>query len=918
MKTLIGYVFIAFSVVLFFALLSFDPADSSLLTSNYNHQPDNLAGAFGVWLAAPLVVLYGRYAAFLLNFGLLTIGINLLVRAKIGRILIKTTLFFISAISLSVVLAVVIDSVTYLDAGMIGIAITKSLSELINKYVILILFSVILFLSLSSTMKLFQKITFGAAKIMGLLAIAPFQLLGLVVQKKETRPAQQSHIPFNHEEYDVPAPPAFEGRSPFPQDTLHGERGNVPDFLRTDKETQSAFQDDDGRKHFVSALKPAPEEHPSWLQDDKEKDKIMRAVRAAVNKELGEPPADEPLEVTESLPVLPEEELPSADAGKENTEIEETPPEVLTVASAGAISDAGTIVINDPFIIEDLTHEAPPAPPQEETPVIEERTAPVVKDVLPDDDAEVEIAGEADYAEEAKSRKKQVVEEPAEELFAPQEIERSDYVFPEAAGLEKSTDNFSRAEETQEIEKIKEVIENTFGSFKIDIHVSGFSRGPAITRYEIVPPSGLKLKNIVNLTDDLALNLGTRNIRIVAPIGNKSIIGVEVPNKFRRSVVLREIIESDEYKKSRAKLPLVLGKDIAGNIVIEDLADMPHLLIAGTTGSGKSVYVNSLIGGIVFARTSEEVKFIFIDPKMVELELYNGIPHLLAPVITNPEEAIAALEWTSAEMDRRYKILSDFGVRNITDYNKEAKKASGSRKNKKDSLIEYFPYIVVVIDEFANLMLRMPRETEKVISRLAAMARAVGIHLVVATQRPSVDVVTGIIKANFPSRIAFRVSSQTDARTILDKAGAEKLLGRGDMLFMTPNFTDMIRIQTPYVSNTDVESVVRELKRNGTADYTIDLEELMQKPAEREDSEYNVDYREDPLFADSLKAAIENGEVSASYLQRRFRIGYNRASRIMDSFEKMKILGPARGAGKAREVTASQEDLVHYLDGGEA
>ena len=462
------------------------------------------------------------------------------------------------------------------------------------------------------------------------------------------------------------------------------------------------------------------------------------------------------------------------------------------------------------------------------------------------------------------------------------------------------------------MENVSRVIENTFTSFKIDIKVSGHSRGPAITRYEIEPPTGLKLKNIVNLTDDLALNLGTRNIRIVAPIGNRSIIGVEVPNNFRRNVVLRDIIESPEFKKSKAKLPLILGKDIAGNIVIEDLTEMPHLLIAGTTGSGKSVYVNSLIGGLIFTRSIDEVKFIFIDPKMVELELYNGIPHFLAPVITSPEQAIGALEWASAEMDRRYKILSDWGVRNIVDYNKEVKKARGSKKKGDDGL-EKFPYIVIVIDEFANLMLRLPKETEKLISRIAAMARAVGIHLVVATQRPSVDVVTGIIKANFPSRIAFRVSSQTDSRTILDKSGAEKLLGRGDMLFMTPNFTDMIRMQSPYVSNQDVETVVREIKRNGTADYIIDLDELTAPPENGGESEYAADYKDDPVFADALKAAVENGEISASYLQRRFRIGYNRASRLIEAMEKMKILASSTGTSKPREVLIHQEDLVNYL-----
>ncbi len=516
---------------------------------------------------------------------------------------------------------------------------------------------------------------------------------------------------------------------------------------------------------------------------------------------------------------------------------------------------------------------------------------------------EEEITGEPDYREILSHREKSDEEVP---FFTAYNKEK-DYIFPTAEELEKSFNTLSRVEEENEIKRTSEIIETTLASFKIDVKVSGYSRGPSITRYEIIPPDGLKLKSIVNLTDDLALKLGTKHLRIVAPIGNKSIIGIEVPNHRRDTVVLREIIESEEFKNSKAILPLILGKDIAGNIIIEDLTEMPHLLIAGTTGSGKSVFVNSLIAGIVFTRTSEEVKFILIDPKMVELELFEGIPHLLSPVITNPEEAIAVLEWASEEMEQRYNLLSNAGVRNIIDYNKEVLK-----NNLPDS--EKLPFILIIIDEFANLMLRLPKETEKVISRLAAMARATGIHLVVATQRPSVDVVTGIIKANFPSRIAFRVSSQTDSRTILDKSGAEKLLGKGDLLFMTPNFTDLIRIQAPFVSIRDVETIVETLKRNGIAEYVINPTELLEKETDIEEDENLADYTEDPIFKDCLKVAVENGEVSASFLQRRFRIGYNRASRIIEAMDRMKILGPSKGAGKPRDVLISVNELNEILN----
>ncbi len=851
MRVFFGYSFIALSAVLVLALLSFNPMDSAFLVSKVNRPAMNMAGTFGVWISSPLVLLYGKYASLAVAFGMFVIGINIMVGSKIGRIFIKAALFIFVTISISVIIAEVYPKTTYIEAGLLGLAISKSLSELINSYIIIGIFSLLLLFSLTSAMKLFRSMTYGLARIVGLFILAPFQLFGLLFNKEEII-----------------------------ERGLALERGDVLS-IRRDGEGEEKSHPEGVEPAFLKQ-KPAKEAHiiednaaaPAWLLDEKGPGGVLAEIDRHFDGEFDEQPS-----LQASFPQGRDEPLP----GK-------------------ALQDEIVPILSDGIVLEETDRDG------------ENIEKEIVHEIIDNDGLEVEeIVGEADYAEVAQSRKVEEIS-PVEELFPVEEL-NGPYIFPDKNKLEKGLETFSRAEENEEIDRVSRIIENTFASFKIEIRVSGHSRGPAITRYEIVPPSGLKLKNIVNLTDDLALNLGTRNIRIVAPIGNKSIIGVEVPNKFRRTVVLREIIESEEFGKTKAKLPLILGKDIAGNIVIEDLTEMPHLLIAGTTGSGKSVYINSLIGGITFKKTADEVKFIFIDPKMVELELYNGIPHLLAPVITKPEEAIAVLEWTSAEMDKRYKLLSDFGVRNMEDYNREVKKLNPAERDKKEIAFEYFPYIVIVIDEFANLMLRLPKETEKVISRIAAMARAVGIHLVVATQRPSVDVVTGIIKANFPSRIAFRVSSQTDSRTILDKSGAEKLLGKGDMLFMTPSFTDMLRIQSPNVSNNDVENLVKELKRNGNADYIIDVENLMSVPVQEVEAAYNVDYRDDPLFADSLRAAVENGEISASYLQRRFRIGYNRASRLIEAMDKMRIIGPSTTSSKPREVLIGTDEMNNLLNG---
>jgi S-DNA-T family DNA segregation ATPase FtsK/SpoIIIE len=432
-----------------------------------------------------------------------------------------------------------------------------------------------------------------------------------------------------------------------------------------------------------------------------------------------------------------------------------------------------------------------------------------------------------------------------------------------------------------------------------------------ITVYEFEPAPGVKVSRIVNLADDLALALSAISIRIVAPIPGKAVVGIEVPNAVRETVFLKEAIDSNAFRASKSKLSFGLGKDISGEPYVIDLARMPHLLVAGSTGSGKSVSINSMICSILFKATSEEVRFLMIDPKMLELSDYEGIPHLLLPVVTNPKKAAAALQWLVDEMERRYTVLAEKGVRNIEHYHqrveKELKEKGKVYKRKGDSLegneekapeeLEKIPYIVVVIDELADLMMVSSRDVEESITRLAQMSRAVGIHLLLATQRPSVDVLTGIIKANFPARISFQVTSKVDSRTILDTIGAEHLLGAGDMLFLPPGSSKLTRLHGAFVSSAEIKGVVEFLKKQGKPTYepAIVLEAKKEKNASGDAEEYDEKYDEAVAFV------AESGQASISLIQRRFRIGYNRAARIVEKMEEEGVVGPSDGV-KPREV----------------
>ncbi|MGI6589015.1 MAG: DNA translocase FtsK 4TM domain-containing protein [Peptococcia bacterium] len=438
-------------------------------------------------------------------------------------------------------------------------------------------------------------------------------------------------------------------------------------------------------------------------------------------------------------------------------------------------------------------------------------------------------------------------------------------------------------------------LEGTLANFDVKAKVTQVSRGPSITRYEIQPPPGVKVSRIVNLADDIALSLATPQVRIEAPIPGKAAVGIEVPNEEIAVVTLREVLETTLFQDSSSNLTVALGKDIAGNPIVADLAKMPHLLIAGATGSGKSVCMNALIASILYKAHPHEVKMLMIDPKVVEFSTYNGIPHLLSPVVTDPKKAASALRWVVQEMENRYELFAGMGVKDIQRYNL----ALG--KEIKNEEFPQLPYIVVLIDELADLMMVAPADVEDAICRLAQMARAAGIHLVVATQRPSVDIITGVIKANIPSRIAFAVSSQTDSRTILDMGGAERLLGRGDMLFYPTGMAKPLRVQGVYVSDQEIEALVNFFKaQNKSVDYV--------EPWENEEVQTKDSLvEEDPLLGEAIKLFIECGQASISLLQRHLRIGYTRAARIIDQLEERGVVGGYEGS-KPRAILMTWDE----------
>ena len=503
-----------------------------------------------------------------------------------------------------------------------------------------------------------------------------------------------------------------------------------------------------------------------------------------------------------------------------------------------------------------------------------------------------------DVEEQKEEKKKAVLQ-----LEHSQTVEDEHYEYPPVELLSKPTKKGLKGG-AKALTDTATRLQKTLYSFGVSAKVENVSVGPAITRYELKPAEGVRVSKIANLADDIALNLAAETIRIEAPIPGKQAVGIEVPNKEKEVVHFREILDSDEFRENKSKLTVGLGKDVAGNVQLADISKMPHVLIAGSTGSGKSVCINTLITSIIYNAKPSEVKFVMVDPKVVELSVYNGIPHLLIPVVTDPRKAAGALAWAVQEMDDRYNKFASKGVRDLKGYNKAIEKDAEEGTGK-------LPQIVIIIDELADLMMVAKNDVEDAICRLAQKARAAGMHLVIATQRPSVDVITGLIKANVPSRIAFAVSSQVDSRTILDSVGAEKLLGKGDMLFFPAGAPKPSRVQGAFVSDDEVEKIVDFIKSNGTATYSEDILESIENSNKTDKeiaTEADADDDTDPFLMDAIQTVVETGQASTSFIQRRFKVGYARAGRIVDQMEERGVISGYQGS-KPREVLMTLEKL---------
>ncbi|HJA20857.1 MAG TPA: DNA translocase FtsK [Candidatus Mediterraneibacter ornithocaccae] len=525
-----------------------------------------------------------------------------------------------------------------------------------------------------------------------------------------------------------------------------------------------------------------------------------------------------------------------------------------------------------------------------------------------------DTAADVDKSAKRRSRAKEAAEVSAETenvaaiVEKEQEKEKPVYHTPPLSLLKRGKKSGGDSDSHLRATALK--LEQTLQNFGVGVHVTNASCGPSVTRYELQPDQGVKVSKIVGLADDIKLNLAVADLRIEAPIPGKAAVGIEVPNKENTAVMLRDLLESKEFKASTSPITFAVGKDIAGKVVVADIAKMPHLLVAGATGSGKSVCINTLIMSIIYKADPDSVKLILVDPKVVELSVYNGIPHLMIPVVTDPKKAAGALNWAVAEMEKRYKLFAEYNVRDLKGFNAKVEKGETG-----DEIKKKLPQIVIIIDELADLMMVAPGEVEGAICRLAQLARAAGLHLVVATQRPSVNVITGLIKANMPSRIAFSVTSGVDSRTIIDMNGAEKLLGKGDMLFYPAGYPKPVRVQGSFVSDKEVQDVADYLISNsGSTAYNDELEEHMNTniPVSGSTSADEGGDDKDTYFIEAGKLIIDKEKASIGMLQRMFKIGFNRAARIMDQLAEAGVVGPEEGT-KPRKVLMSKEEFEEYL-----
>ena len=558
-------------------------------------------------------------------------------------------------------------------------------------------------------------------------------------------------------------------------------------------------------------------------------------------------------------------------------------------------------------VSDDNDTKAPPVASPFEDLVIERPES--VEEVVPGEaDQTIQEAGKRQKTKESARQVAAETARVAESVKQQEEQQKVGYQKPPLTLLSRGKKAGGDSEAHLRATALK--LEQTLQNFGVQVHVTNASQGPSVTRYEIQPEQGVKVSKIVGLADDIKLNLAVTDLRIEAPIPGKAAVGIEVPNSENTAVMLRDLLESNEFKNSKSSIPFAVGKNISGKVVVADISKMPHLLVAGATGSGKSVCINTLIMSIIYKKDPEDVKLIMIDPKVVELSVYNGIPHLLIEVVTDPKKAAGALNWAVAEMEKRYKLFAEYNVRDLKGFNEKA-----SRMNTDEDALKKMPQIVIIVDELADLMMVAPGEVEGAICRLAQLARAAGLHLILATQRPSVNVITGLIKANMPSRIAFSVSSGVDSRTIIDMNGAEKLLGKGDMLFYPTGYPKPVRVQGSFVSDKEVQKVVDYLIQNyGNVSYNEEVEEHMNSSAAGNQSPgASDDDDRDAYFVEAGKLIIDKEKASIGMLQRMFKIGFNRAARIMDQLAQCGVVGPEEGT-KPRKILMSKEEFEQYID----
>lgn len=643
---------------------------------------------------------------------------------------------------------------------------------------------------------------------------------------------------------------------------------------------------------FLQGRKQAVSDHVNAKKELKAKEEKLKPQEEVKEKKS----------VFGQATVLPKEKKVRKRKKNNNEEMQEITPDSLNISSEQEKQEEEYPF---PFTIEGISEG-------EGKESAKEALEPLPEKIMPAEVKEEKTTRrKLEVRSEEKVRKEPVKEERKEEKleFNTPQKEKEEYQFPPISLLSQSQDSGNK-NSADSIRETAAKLQETLKTFGVDVTMTNVSCGPAVTRYEMQPKLGVKVSKIVGLADDIKLNLAAADIRIEAPIPGKAAVGIEVPNKESKTVTFRELIENEEFKKHPSKISFAVGKDIGGKVVVTDIAKMPHLLIAGATGSGKSVCINTLIMSILYKAKPWEVKLIMIDPKVVELSTYNGIPHLMIPVVTDPKKASAALNWAVMEMTDRYKKFAEVNVRNLKGYNKKVEEVIQSGEAGENPP-EKLPEIVIIVDELADLMMVAPGEVEDAIVRLSQLARAAGIHLVIATQRPSVNVITGLIKANVPSRIAFSVSSGVDSRTIIDMNGAEKLLGKGDMLFYPSGYQKPVRVQGAFVSDKEVSDVVNFLKEQ-SEEVTYD-ETISQQMEQSMSSVPAGDTERDPYFEQAAKFIIEKDKASVSMLQRVYKIGYNRAGRIMDQLEQAGVVGPEEGT-KPRKVLMSEEQFAQYLE----